>query len=132
MASGYEINKARKAALTALGRALARRAHAHCELCTSAGARLTALEVPPLPPEPELEHTLFLCDRCLTGVQGGKVDDGTWRFLEETIWSELGPVQVTAVRMARRLSLEGAGWATELLANVYLSPEIEAWVAQDR
>jgi hypothetical protein len=36
------------------------------------------------------------------------------------------PVQVTAVRLARRLSDDGVEWAIDLLSGLYLDPDIEA------
>ncbi len=129
MASGYQADRARKEAVNALGRELARRAKSRCELCGEGGRRLEVVEVPPLPERPEAGKAVLLCEVCADGVRGGRMGPvERWRFLEQVVWSEVPPVQVTAVRMARSLSEQGVGWAQELLAGLYLDPEIEAWV----
>ncbi len=129
MASGYQADKARKDAVNALGRELARRSKSRCELCGEGGRRLEVVEVPPLAERPEAGRAVLLCEPCADGVMG-RVNHPAerWRFLEEVVWSEVAPVQVTAVRMARKLSEDGVGWARDLLAGLYLAPEIEAWV----
>ena len=130
MAKGYESNKARKAALSALGRALARRAGSHCELCDAAGVSLHPWEVPPAPADdPDLDRTLMLCQRCGDGASGGRLgDNGDWHFLEGQAWNTLPPVQVTAVRLLRRLASEDVGWAQDTLDGLFLDDEITAWI----
>lgn len=134
MARGRDKYQGRVDAVRQLGRTLARRAGSSCELCGAkgAGTRLDPWEVPPAPAEePDVERTLLLCDRCLAAADGGSLGDpGQWRFLDEAVWNELQPAQVTAVRLLRRLGEgESAGWAAATLEAVYLSPEVEEWVA---
>jgi protein PhnA len=86
------------------------------------------VEIAPLPAEPDLDHSLFLCEQCRQAMQADKLDHQYWRFLETAIWSDLPQVQVTAVRLTRQLSAAGEGWATSLLEELYLSPVISEWL----
>jgi len=128
MAKGYDKHRERVKAVNALGRELTRRSSSKCELCGGAGVRLSGLEIEPLPAQPDPDHTLFVCDICRDGISGGKLKADRWRFLETVIWSEIPVVQVASVRMCRKLQEQGAGWAADLLDNVYLSPEVKDWV----
>ena len=129
MSKGLHKHQARKEALQALGRTLARRARSSCELCGDSGVSLQAWEVTPLAEEPELDRTLLLCQPCYRGVAGEPLEPNRWRFLTEAIWSALPPAQVCAVRTLHRLAaMPGQAWATETLDTLYLDPEIEAWV----
>jgi protein PhnA len=126
MSTRYHQHKERLESLADLGRELTRRSKAKCELCGTGGERLQAVEVEPLPDQPDADHTIFLCDQCRYGVEGERLDPERWHFLQSVVWSDIPPVQITAVRMCRRLSEEGVNWATDILAELYLSPEIEA------
>jgi len=128
MARGYELNRLRWDALSSLGRHLCRRSGSRCELCEEKGVSLKAIEVPPLPEEPDPDFAVILCHRCHDGVAGGEVDPQAWHFLERAAWNQTPAVQVTAVRMLRRLSAEGVGWPAEILEGLYLDPDVEAWV----
>jgi len=128
MAKGYDKHRERLEAVNALGRELTRRSSSKCELCGAGGVKLSGLEIEPLPAQPDPDHTLFACDICRDGISGGKLDGARWRFLESVIWSDIPVVQVTSVRMCRKLQEQGVGWAADLLDNVYLSPEVEEWV----
>jgi len=113
-------------AVEALGKMLVRRGHAQCELCQTGHRQLTVVEVPPLPEEPDAEHAVFLCEQCRNGVEGEKnLDSNYWHFLPSVIWSEVVPVQVTAVRLCRKLEEQGISWASEALADLYLPPDVE-------
>ena len=127
--AGYEKNQERKQAMQLLGKDLARRAHSKCEMCEEGGLRLDPFEPPPAAVDPSLERTLLLCERCRLGAEGGKLgNDSEWRFLETIVWSEMTTVQVTAIRLLRRLRDAKVEWATSVLEGVYASPETEAWL----
>ncbi|MBU0681850.1 MAG: phnA protein [Proteobacteria bacterium] len=128
MAKGVSNKKARIDALAHLGKDLTRRCRAHCELCGHGNRGLEALEVEPLPAEPDLDHTMFICEQCRQAMRPKELNHQYWRFLETTIWSDLPAVQVTAVRLTRRLSVQGEEWATSLLEGLYLSPAIIEWL----
>jgi len=128
MTTRYRQHQERQEALTMLGRDLTRRSKARCELCEAAGERLFAVEVEPLPDRPDPDHAVFLCEQCRDGSDGGKLDPSRWRFLELSVWSEIPAVQVTAVRVCRRLEKAGVGWAADVLDDLYLNPEVAAWL----
>lgn len=129
MAGGYERNKQRAEALQLLGKDLARRSGRMCEICETAGVRLDPWEPPVAPGEPELDRTLFLCERCVAAADGADLGDAAqWRCLETTVWSDLTALQVTSIRLLRRLADRNVPWAGEALDNVYPSPETQAWL----
>ncbi len=128
MTKGTANKRARQEALIQLGKDLTRRSHSHCELCGKGGTRLAAIEVPPLPTEPDLEHSIFICEQCQEEMDPKNLRSQYWRFLETAIWSELPPVQITAVRLTRQFSNQGENWATTLLESLYLEPDIIDWL----
>lgn len=127
MAKGHDRHKARQEAISFLGKSLIRRSGSKCELCEVAGESLGPVEVEPIPEEPHADQAIIICKQCQDGVDGAYLDPVRWRFLESVIWSEIPPVQVTAVRLCRRLAVDDCRWAADLLENLYLSPEIEEW-----
>lgn len=130
MAGGYQKNQERKQALSLLGKDLARRAGRKCEVCEAAGVALHPWEVPPVQDDPELERTLLLCERCTAAAEGGALQDpAAWRCLETVMWAELPALQVTAIRLLRRLADARVDWAAVALDTAYLSDEAQAWLA---
>ncbi len=128
MAKGYQQDRARKDQVSALGKTLVRRSGKKCELCGVSGESMAVMEVEPAPEQPDPDHAVLICEPCGSGASGGKLSLDRWRFLDTAIWSEVPAVQVTAVRLCRRLEREGADWAGSLLSDVYLTPEVEAWI----
>ncbi len=129
MSKGYNQNKERQESISSLGKDLARRSKSKCELCDEGHRPLNPIEVAPVPETPCIEHAVLICDTCNEQIKNGKLEPQNWRFLESVIWSEIPAVQVTAIRICQLLSENGVSWAEELLSNVYLSPEIEEWLA---
>lgn len=125
MVRGFEKNQERLQALSLLGKDLARRAHSHCELCGNSGVKLRTREIEPVTAEPVMEHCLLICEPCATEMDRRVPDTHYWRFLETVAWSELPALQVTAVRILRSIH---APWARDLLEQLYLFPEAEAWL----
>ena len=128
MAKGYDRHQARKDAVVLLGRNLVRRCSSKCEICEAGGVALAPLEIKPLPEEPNIEHAIMICETCRHGVEGKTLDPVRWRFLESVVWNEIPAVQVTAVRLCRRLAADNCTWVNSLLENLYLAPEIEEWL----
>lgn len=125
--SGHDKHKARVDALNRLGRPLARRSGAKCEIFGVSGQALRAWEVPPAPADPDLERTLFLCETCIQGLEAREISNPEeWRVLETSMWSEVMAAKVMSVWMLRRLSEQGVQWATPLLDMAYLSEEEQA------
>ena len=126
MARGLNEHRARIDALNALGRTLVRRSGSKCEICEEGGVSLRPIEVTPLPEAPDTEEALFVCDVCRAAIEGGAIEGARWRCLESVVWSDIRPVQVSAVRLVQRLSDAGVEWAVDLLSGLYLDPEVEA------
>lgn len=131
MAKGYQKNQEHKDKVALLGKSLIRRCNKKCELCEAAQTSLRVVEVEPLPAAPHEDHAVMVCDSCREIMETGNVDANAVRFIESVIWSEVPAVQVAAVRICRILSRNGVDWATDLLDTVYLSPEVEQWLASD-
>jgi len=114
--------------LSVLGKALTRRSHANCELCHVKGKPLHGYEVPPIPDKIDINDTLFICETCLNQIKHpDQLDPEHWYFLHQKVWSTMPALQVTAVRVLKKLSVK-TSWATELLEKLYLSPNITDWV----
>lgn len=127
MAKGFDKHQAHLNQLSLLGKDLTRRSRASCELCTQSNVPLTIFEVPPEPKEPQLESVLHLCEACTSQLNMPKKLEAThWRILSETVWSEVPATQVMAVRILRHLAEENS-WAQEILENVYLEDDLQAW-----
>lgn len=127
MAKGYELHQARMLALQGLGKDLTRRAKSKCELTGAAGVPLRPYEVPPVGEEPDLAHTLLISEECHEMLEHPKRLAGrTWQCLAEVVWSEMPAVQVVAWRMLHELATR-EDWAREVLDEVFLEPEVEAW-----
>ena len=129
MAKGLDQHRQREDILNSFGKDLARRAKSHCELCDADGVKLITHEVAPIPAEPDFDHCILVCETCKEQLDNPKrIDPNHWRCLNSSVWSEVSAVQVTAVRMLN--SLTEQPWAQELNEQIYLAPEIEAWLNQ--
>lgn len=127
MACGFDVHKARKVAISALGRDLSRHARIRCE--SLADAPLTVLEIPPTMGVLALGAVLS-CDRGRTLLDGGlkRVDVSPLSFLGESVWSELLPVQLISVGLLRELADHRGPWAQEAAEVIWLDEDIEALV----
>ncbi len=54
------------------------------------------------------------------------MDNNHWRCLNDSMWSQVPAVQVTAFRMLTRLAVT-EGWAQDLLDMMYMEDEAKAW-----
>ncbi|MEL6343626.1 MAG: phnA protein [Myxococcota bacterium] len=129
MARGRERYQQRQAAVARLGRGLSRRAGNRCELCRTSGS-LSVVEIAPIDPEaPDPARAAMLCARCAGLVGGEKIrNPDELRFLEEAIWSEVLPAQLTAVRLLRTLIGQGVDWAVTANDALYLDPDVQELV----
>ena len=128
MTKGNQSHALRYGALQQLAKGLIRRSGAHCELCEAGGVKLQIYEVPPVSADPVLEHCLFICDTCLEQIEVPKKrDPNYWHCLGRTAWSPIPVVQALSVYLLQGLA-DQAAWAGELLDELYLSPEVAAWV----
>jgi len=101
---------------------LLNRCGSKCELC----AAETSLSPFVVPPHSNLtvDHAIMVCDKCMSEIEDPQ-DVNHWRCLNDSMWSQEQPVQVTAWRQLTRLSAET--WAQDLLDMMYLEEETMNW-----
>jgi protein PhnA len=98
-----------------------------CELC-QAKEELDILSVPP--GAPATERCLLACASCKGQIEGSiELDSRHWFCLKEAAWSEVPAVQVQSWRILSRL--EGEDWAQDLLGQVYLDEDTQAWASAE-
>lgn len=100
------------------------RAGGRCELCGGD----EALQVMPVPPGSieAPEGNILVCEVCAPQIAGeADLDEKHWFCLRQSVWSEVPVVQVVSLRMLKRFD---AAWAHELLGQVYVPDEVQAWV----
>jgi len=113
--------------LQGMGKDLTRRAKSKCEITGAAGIPLWPYEIPPVAEEPDINRILLISGECREALEKPKLMAGrTWQCLAEAVWSENPAVQVVAWRMLNELS-KREDWAREVLDEVFLDPEVEAW-----
>ncbi|MEN8170377.1 MAG: phnA protein [Pseudomonadota bacterium] len=128
MAKGLNKHRQRLDALNTFGKDLARRARSQCEMCGASGTTLQIHEVPKVASEPDFDHCILLCETCKDQLDKPKrIQPDHWRCLNSAVWSEVAAVQVMAVTTLKHL--RDQPWATELQEQLYLNPEVEAWLA---
>ncbi|MGX5174390.1 PhnA domain-containing protein [Aliikangiella sp. IMCC44653] len=104
--------------------ALMTRAENQCELCKNT-QNLSVYEVPPTD-SADSDKCILVCDICAPQLAGEvDLDQNHWRCLNDSMWSSVAAVQITAWRMLNRLTPEG--WAQDLLDMLYLDDEMIAW-----
>jgi len=127
MAKGYELHQARMMALQGMGKDLARRAKSKCEITGKAGVSLWPYEVPPVGEEPDIDRTLLISEECHEMLDHpDRLAGREWQILAESVWSDMPAVQVVSWRMLNELA-KREDWAREVLEEVFLDPEVEAW-----
>ncbi len=103
---------------------LGKRSNGNCELCT-AQEDLNIHIVSPKSGD-KLEDCIHICTNCLSQVTGEKdLDANHWRCLNDSMWSEVDAVKVTAWRLLNELKDEG--WPNDLLEMFYMEEETETW-----
>lgn len=106
--------------------ALTERSNGCCELCSSTND-LSIFEVPPVK-EPNSDKSVLVCNVCAPQIDKTvEMDNNHWRCLNDSMWSQVPAVQVTAFRLLTRLSQSGEGWAQDLLDMMYMEDEQKAW-----
>lgn len=128
MAKGYLKHQEHKDQVALLGKTLIRRCGRKCELCESGNTSLSVVEVEPTPETPHEDNAVMVCESCQHSMETGKMDSNAMRFLESIIWTDVPPVQVTAVRLCRLLAKNGVSWASDILDSVHLHPQVKEWL----
>ncbi len=90
-----------------------------CPLCSSGDSRITFA----VAGGPE-GAAADICQTCADQIEGVP-EPNHWRGLAGAIWDENPAVQVLSLRMLRRLA--DHDWARDVLDQVYLEPDIQAW-----
>lgn len=103
--------------------ALSARAQGRCELCGST-ADLRAEPVAHAPATGP-DGAVVLCGVCAGFVpHGAALDPDHLRCLQESAWSGVPAVQVTAWRLLHRL---GTDWAVDLAGQIWMEDDVRAW-----
>jgi len=106
---------------------VAKRSNGNCELC-GAQEELNMYVVSPKSGD-KLEDCIDICTTCYSQVTGEKeLDVNHWRCLNDSMWSEVDAVKVTAWRLLNELKNEG--WPNDLLDIFYMEEETEAWAKE--
>ncbi|WP_415898967.1 phnA protein [Neptuniibacter sp. QD48_11] len=130
MSRGHARYQERHHGLSLFGKDLVRRCSSHCELCNAQGVKLGIFEVPPILTEPNFEHCIMICDVCTQQIERPKIrDNNHWRCLNSSIWSPVPAVKVMAIAMLQNIAQQER-WAVELLEQVYLEPDEQAWLEE--
>lgn len=102
------------------------RAEHQCEMCKSAD-QLSVFDLPPAVSSSQ-DHSIVVCHTCLSQInQESDIDENHWRCLNDSMWSQVVPVQVQAYRQLAALVKAGANWAQDLLDMMYLDDETLKW-----
>src|SRR5690554_5905473 len=95
-----------------------------CELCGNE-ENLSVFEVPNSPGS-GADASVLTCNTCKDQIENpDKVHSNHWRCLNDSMWSTVPAVQVTAWRMLTRLKAEG--WPQDLLDMMYMEDDIKEW-----
>jgi protein PhnA len=94
-----------------------------CELCGSTDD-IDIFEVDSA--DGSAEKSIMICGKCATLMDDPSKDTDHWRCLNESMWSTVPAVQVTAYRILK--SIAGEGWPQDMLDMFYMEPEVQEWV----
>ncbi|WP_292664346.1 alkylphosphonate utilization protein [Nitratifractor sp.] len=104
---------------------LRERAENQCELC-GATENLKVREVPPS--DGTADQSILVCEACDSLLDNPEANPNHWHCLNESMWSPVPAVQVTAWRVLKKIA--GEGWPQDLLDMLYLEPEVQAWAEE--
>ena len=69
MSAGFQGKFYRQNILSRFAKDLVRRSHSRCELCEKNGVKLDVYELLPLPEEPSVDGSLFICEECRNQIE---------------------------------------------------------------
>jgi protein PhnA len=111
-----------------IDKALLARCGNKCELCSAEETELSAFEVPPSS-DGSINRYIAICANCKGQVEDPEtIQVNHWHCLNESMWSQVPAVQVSAWRMLKKLS--GEPWAQDLLDMLYLEEDVQAWAEE--
>lgn len=106
--------------------ALIERCQNLCELC-SASAPLSPFVVAPYT-QMTVDHSVMICATCSDQLNNPeKTDVNHWRCLNDSMWSQVAPVQVLAWQKLNQLVGAEQTWAADLLEMMYMDEELTKW-----
>ncbi len=110
----------------ALEQELQQRSGNACELC-KATDNLKIYTVPPKF-DKTIDDSLMVCGTCEDQIENSEnMDPNHWRCLNDSMWSEFPPVQVTSWRMLHRLRIKGEDWPADLIDMMYMEDATSHW-----
>jgi hypothetical protein len=110
-----------------LGKQLTRRSKGKCELCESRDG-VRPFELWPFPEEPELDRTLFACERCRRWLERGEIDPVEAHFLETAVWSNEPAVKLAAARLLVIADFADQPWLRDAVEANGIDPEIGEFI----
>lgn len=100
------------------------RSNGQCELC-SATTDLTGYTVAPKTGKSD-DDNIAVCPTCLDQLEGRvDHDPNHWRCLNDSMWSSVPAVQVTAYRLLNNMSDQD--WAIDAAGMMYMDDETREW-----
>jgi len=112
-----------------LEKELENRSGSVCELCGSTN-ELSAYEVTSSPVS-GADANVFVCSTCKDQLVGKEeLNINHWRCLNDSMWSTVPAVQVTAWRILNRIKAEG--WPQDLLDMLYLEDDVLQWAKSSK
>jgi len=101
------------------------RCNSKCELC-SANVKLTPYIVAPHS-QVTVDHAIMICNTCQSQIDESEtIDVNHWRCLNDSMWSQVPPVQVTVWRQLKKLTVIET-WPNDLLDMMYMEEEVIKW-----
>lgn len=102
---------------------LLKRSSNKCELCSSE-ENLQAFEV--TPSDGSIDQAVCVCNTCKEQLEDdSKLKANHWHCLNDSMWSEVGAVQVVAYRILSKIAHEG--WPQDMLDMLYLDEDLQTW-----
>jgi protein PhnA len=99
------------------------RASSRCELC---GSEIGLSEYEVTPCDGTTDRMILTCATCKEQLEDeSKIEPNRWRFLSETMWSEVDAVKVVSYRMLQKMRAEG--WPQDLLDIFYMDEDLMQW-----
>ena len=89
-----------------------------CELCGSSEG-LNSLEV--APSDGSDEQSIYVCSKCKTQIESGKLDETHFNCLNDSMWSETPAVAVMSYRLL------GALGRQDLVDMMYMEEDVKTW-----
>lgn len=120
MAKGYHANKERQDDISALGKAIGKRAGFRCEWCEGReDPRLWDYQ-PGLPPAPET--LALLCRPCRELAEGRKADSSELRSIRNALWSTVPAVAEGAAKVLVRCN---ESWVRDAIEQSLMADDIK-------